>query len=249
MQITLAVRVLRVSTLGSALLLGACGSEAGSGTTPGAGDNGGTSAGGTAASGGGRAGSAAGGANVGPGGASGIAGQSSSAGLSGTTNSAGATGSSGAGGATTNSGGAGAGGANPGAGAGGTGTAAGGTGAGGATAGAGGSAGQAGSGGTSGGPLPPSVTGLFPGIGAMGVCLDAPLTLTFSSAPSLGTAGKISIYATSNPNTAIDTVDIAAASYTDTIGGQARNLVRPVFIDGNSAVVYFNQPKRAAHKR
>jgi pectin methylesterase-like acyl-CoA thioesterase len=246
MQMTFAARVLRVSTLGSALLLGACGSDAGTTNTPGANDNGGTSAGGTASSGGGRAGNASGGASVGgPGGATGNAGQSSSAGLGGTTNSAGSTGSSGAGsgagGTTSSNGGAGTGpgGASASAGAGGTA-------AGGATAGAGGSIGQAGSGGASGGPLPPSVTGIFPGIAATGVCLDAPLTLTFSSAPSLGTAGKISIYATSNPNTAIDTVDIAAASYSDTIGGQAKNLVRPVFIDGNSAVVYFHQHKLSA---
>jgi hypothetical protein len=91
------------------------------------------------------------------------------------------------------------------------------TGAGGAGAGSGGSAGgtggHAGSGGaTGGGPLPPSVTGLFPGIGATGVCLDAPLTITFASAPSVGAAGTISIYAASNTKTAVDSINLAAAS-------------------------------------
>ena len=123
-----------------------------------------------------------------------------------------------------------------------------GAGAGGTSAGGSNAAGASGAGGAgTGGPLPPTLTALFPGVGATGVCLDAPLTLGFASAPSIGTAGKISIYAASSPSTAVDSIDIGAASYSDTIGGQMRNLVRPVFVEGNSAVVYLHQRKLAAN--
>jgi len=46
----------------------------------------------------------------------------------------------------------------------------------------GGRSGNAGAGNA--GPLPPTVTNLFPKPGANGVCLDAPRTLTFARAPS-----------------------------------------------------------------
>jgi pectin methylesterase-like acyl-CoA thioesterase len=97
------------------------------------------------------------------------------------------------------------------------------------------------------GPLPPSVTSLFPRPGASGVCLDAPLTMTFAAAPSVGSKGTITVYAKASPNTVVEQVDIAAASYSDVIGGQTKNLVRPVFIDGTSAVIYLHQHKLAAN--
>jgi len=97
------------------------------------------------------------------------------------------------------------------------------------------------------GPLPPSVSKLFPQPGANGVCLDAPLTMTFATAPSIGSKGTIAIYAKASPNTVVDQVDLAAPSYGDQIGGQVRNLVRPVFIEGTSAVIYFRQHKLAAN--
>lgn len=115
----------------------------------------------------------------------------------------------------------------------------------GVNSGGGSSAGSAG--GPSDGPLPPSVTSLFPKPGASGVCLDASLTMTFASAPSIGSKGTISVYAKANPNTAVDKVDVAATSYSDSIGGQTRNLVRPVFIDGTSAVIYLHQHKLSAN--
>ena len=97
--------------------------------------------------------------------------------------------------------------------------------------------------------LPKSVSGLFPAQNSTGVCTDAPLTITFNTKPALGATGKIAIYAQSNPNTAVDTVDLASTKITDTIGGQVRNEVRPVFIDGNQAVVYFHQRKLSANTR
>lgn len=99
------------------------------------------------------------------------------------------------------------------------------------------------------GPLPPSVTSLFPKPGASGVCLDAPLTITFAVAPSLGSKGTIAIYAQTSPSTVVDKIELDAASYTDVIGGQTKNLVRPVFIDGTSAVIYFHQRKLLANTR
>ena len=117
----------------------------------------------------------------------------------------------------------------------------------GTSAGAAGNSGQAGAGGSV--DLPPSVNTLFPVPNSSSVCLDAPLSITFSSKPTLGSTGKIAIYAQSNPSTAVDTVDLATAQITDTIGGQVRNEVRPVFIDGNVAVVYFHQRKLSANTR
>jgi len=116
------------------------------------------------------------------------------------------------------------------------------------TAGGGGSIGTAGgAGGGSNGPLPPAVTSLFPRPGATGVCLDVPLTLTFANAPNIGNKGTIAIYAKASPNTVVDQVDLAATTFSDSIGGLSKNLVRPVFIDGTSAVVYFHQHKLAAN--
>ena len=122
-------------------------------------------------------------------------------------------------------------------------------GAGGALAGNAGAAGSVAQAGAGNVMLPPSVSALFPGPNSTGVCIDAPLSITFSSKPSLGSTGKIAIYAQSNPNTAIDTVDLAVDRISDTIGGQVRNEVRPVFIDGNQAVVYFHQRKLSANTR
>ncbi|HEY0462799.1 MAG TPA: Ig-like domain-containing protein, partial [Polyangiaceae bacterium] len=84
------------------------------------------------------------------------------------------------------------------------------TGGGNSLGGMGASAGSAGAG--SDGPLPPSVTSLFPKPGASGVCLDAPLTMTFAAAPTLGSKGTISIYAKASPSTIVDQIEIGAAS-------------------------------------
>jgi hypothetical protein len=105
------------------------------------------------------------------------------------------------------------------------------SGAGGVHLGGGGSA----SGGTA-GSLPPGVTALFPSPGATSVCPDPPLRITFGAAPALGTTGKIQVF--NAAGTAVAAVDMAAATVNDTIGGTAFVLLRPVFVDGNDAVVY-----------
>jgi pectin methylesterase-like acyl-CoA thioesterase len=98
----------------------------------------------------------------------------------------------------------------------------------------GGSAGGGGSGGQ--GTLPAGVTALFPAPESTGVCPDPPLRITFASPPTLGNSGKIQVFKASG--TAVATVDMAAATITDTIGGTQFVLLRPVYVDGNSAVIY-----------
>jgi|GEM_PF-905069 len=223
---------------GIALLLGACGGgsdapsmeqSGGGSAVPNAGRSGGTA--GAGESGAGAAPGTAGTTNAAGRGGAAIGGAPASGGTAGS--SAGAPdGSAGTPNGTAGASAAGASGASVG----------GSTGSGGASAGGGGSAGAGNV-----GPLPPSVTRLFPGSGTSGVCLDAPLTMTFAAAPTLGTKGTIAIYAKSNPSTAVDSVDIAASSYSDVIGGQTRNLVRPVFVDGTSAVIYLRRHKLSAN--
>lgn len=95
------------------------------------------------------------------------------------------------------------------------------------------------------GPLPASVSDLFPLPGATSVCVDAPLTITFSSPPSIGQSGTIRVYAKASPTTPVDSIDVAATSFTGSVGGQSRNFVRPIFIDDKTAVVYFRSGKLA----
>lgn len=53
-----------------------------------------------------------------------------------------------------------------------------------------------------------SATALTPGNGATGLCYDTPLTITFSVAPTLRTAGSIKIYNVTNTTTPVDTIDL-----------------------------------------
>ena len=102
-----------------------------------------------------------------------------------------------------------------------------------------GGAGPGGLGGAGGAvPLPAGVTGLFPSPGGQGICPDPPLRLTFTAAPTLGTAGRIQVWNAAQPATPVAVVDMAAAMVSDTIGGTAFQLLRPVYVEGNAAVVY-----------
>ena len=62
--------------------------------------------------------------------------------------------------------------------------------------------------------------------------------MTFASPPTLGSAGKIRVYDVAQPATPVATVDMGAATFSDTIGGTTFNTVRPAYVDGNDAVVY-----------
>ena len=203
----------------------------------------------------------------------GAAGTIGTAGASGTTGSAGSVGSAGTSGRGGAAGGAGRGGsggvAGPrrrggGAGRGGTGggagtTGGGGAGRGGATGGAGqvdsrtrrigrsrvaraATAGTTGQGGQ--GNLPAGVTSLFPAPNGQNLCPDPPLKITFSGAPTLGSSGRIRVF--NSGGTAVATVDMAAASVSQTIGGMAFTVSRPVYVDGNTVSVTL-PPKALAY--
>jgi pectin methylesterase-like acyl-CoA thioesterase len=204
--------------------VGGSGGQAGDGAATGgafAGGGGGQGSGGVGAGGQGAGGAATGG--------SGPSKSDASAGGQGTGGSA--TGGTGAGGA----------------GSGGSGTAKGGAGGndagsatGGVTGTGGAGTGGAGTGGTGAGGtqanLPAGVTALFPPPEGQGICPDPPLRITFSGAPTLGTAGKIQVYGSSG--TAVASVDLAASTVTDTIGGTSFIMLRPVYVDGNDVVIY-----------
>jgi pectin methylesterase-like acyl-CoA thioesterase len=101
------------------------------------------------------------------------------------------------------------------------------------------SGGEGGSGGADAGkgegPLPGGAMA-FPPPNGDDVCPDPPLRITFSGPPKLGTSGKIQVFGSSG--TAVAAIDMAAASFSDTIGGTSFNTVRPAYVDGNDAVVY-----------
>lgn len=93
----------------------------------------------------------------------------------------------------------------------------------------------------SGMPINPSsvtIDSRFPESGAK-VCADAPLRLSFSAKVAVGAQGKIQVFKASAPTTAIDTIDVAAAMpVRDTIAGRGFFKIRPIFIEGNDAVIY-----------
>jgi pectin methylesterase-like acyl-CoA thioesterase len=70
------------------------------------------------------------------------------------------------------------------------------------------------------------------------LCADPPLRITFAAPPSLGSAGKIQVYDVAQPATAVASVDMSAATTTDTIGGASFTLPRAAYVDGNDAVFY-----------
>src|SRR5262249_25457537 len=80
-----------------------------------------------------------------------------------------------------------------------------------------------------------SVSTLFPSNGAANLPIDAPLKIMFGVAPMLGTSGLIQIRDAAT-NAVVDTIDLAAASQTKTIGGTAYNYL-PVIVSGNTALI------------
>jgi pectin methylesterase-like acyl-CoA thioesterase len=93
-----------------------------------------------------------------------------------------------------------------------------------------------------------AATGIVTGTasGTSHACVDTPLTITFGSAPTLGTAGSITVH---NADGSIaDTIDLAdPASSTETVGGatdEAGNLhyftYYPVIITGDTATIYLH---------
>jgi pectin methylesterase-like acyl-CoA thioesterase len=85
--------------------------------------------------------------------------------------------------------------------------------------------------------LPTGVTGLFPLPGATNICADPALRLRFANPPKLGSSGKLRVFDAAAPNAAVVTVDFAAMSVTQSVGGQSYNQARPIFLEGNDVVV------------
>jgi hypothetical protein len=92
------------------------------------------------------------------------------------------------------------------------------------------------------GPVPAGVSALFPPNGGRAICPDPALHITFAAPPTLGTAGRIQVF-NAQTSAAVATVDMAAATTTNTIGGMALNILRPAYVDGNDAVITL--PSRA----
>jgi pectin methylesterase-like acyl-CoA thioesterase len=209
--------------------------SAGASGTPG---TGGSSSGG--ASGAAGQGGASGAAGSGPAGATGSGGRggTTGAGQGGRAGSA-AVGRGGAGGGTA--GAAGRGGTTGAAGAAGVAGTTGGAGRGGA----GGPAGATGQGGTAGqGNLPAGVTSLFPPPNGQNLCPDPPLKITFSGTPTLGSSGLIRVF--TSGGSLVASVDLAAASVSESIGGMTFMVSRPVYVDGNTVSVTL-PPKSLAY--
>jgi pectin methylesterase-like acyl-CoA thioesterase len=78
---------------------------------------------------------------------------------------------------------------------------------------------------------------LFPAAGGQGLCADVPLRLTLTGPPMLGSAGLIQVWDASATGTPVASVDMAAATYTETLEGMVFNLPRPVYVDGNDVIV------------
>lgn len=104
----------------------------------------------------------------------------------------------------------------------------------------GGTGGMTGSGGTMGtggsGGMGVMGTTMFPRPGGTNLCPDPTLRITFSGAPTIGTAGKIQVF-NATSGAVVAAVDVAATAFTKTIGGMVYNTQRPVYIDGNTIVV------------
>jgi pectin methylesterase-like acyl-CoA thioesterase len=84
-------------------------------------------------------------------------------------------------------------------------------------------------------PLP--LRAAQPAPGAVAVCPDSPLRLTFRDAPTLGQAGVIRLVDTAT-GVAADTIDLAAPDPTKSIGTEPGYRYRPVIVDGATVTIY-----------
>jgi pectin methylesterase-like acyl-CoA thioesterase len=79
---------------------------------------------------------------------------------------------------------------------------------------------------------------VFPAPNSQGVCADPPLRITFLNPPTLGTAGKIQVFDAAQTATPVAAVDMAATTFTNSVGGMTFNITRPAYVDGDDAVIY-----------
>jgi pectin methylesterase-like acyl-CoA thioesterase len=89
--------------------------------------------------------------------------------------------------------------------------------------------------------LDDAITTRFPVPGST-TCADASLRMTFASAPTLGTAGKIRVLDADAPDMPAVEIDLGGMFFSGLIGGKLLQLGKPVFIDGNDVVVYLAGP-------
>lgn len=89
--------------------------------------------------------------------------------------------------------------------------------------------------------------------GTVNACVDTPLTITFGSAPTLGTTGSITVH--NADGSVADTIDLAdPASSTETVGGATDEAGNPhffnyfpVIITGDTATVYLHHELAYGH--
>jgi pectin methylesterase-like acyl-CoA thioesterase len=103
----------------------------------------------------------------------------------------------------------------------------------------GGAGGQSGASvGAAGEPAAPVDSGpLFPANGATNVCADATLRMRFDGAPSVGNTGKIQVFKTSAPGSAVAAVDLATTNVSVRAGGKMLTLPRPVYVGAREVIV------------
>jgi pectin methylesterase-like acyl-CoA thioesterase/lysophospholipase L1-like esterase len=78
---------------------------------------------------------------------------------------------------------------------------------------------------------------IFPPAGAINICIDTPLRLTFDGPPTLSQSGTAQIL--DDTGTVVDAIDLSARTLSKTIGGLPNFNYYPVVINGNEAVVAF----------
>jgi hypothetical protein len=78
-----------------------------------------------------------------------------------------------------------------------------------------------------------------PATGTTGQCTDAPISVTFDQAPTLGATGKITF--TNSAGTVVDSIDMSANPQTKSIGGSSL-VYYPVLINGKIATIYPHVP-------
>lgn len=84
----------------------------------------------------------------------------------------------------------------------------------------------------------------FPAAGAVNVCPDTPLRLTFFFPPTLGHAGRIHIVDAAT-GADVDTIDVSSRTAYQTIGGEPGYRYYPVILSGRQATIY---PRNGALK-
>jgi hypothetical protein len=85
-----------------------------------------------------------------------------------------------------------------------------------------------------------SVTAVSPANGATAICVDTPLSVTFSDTISLGTIGSVKIFDAANPGTPVDTLEVAdGLTQQRYFPGDGQSFTYPTFtISGNTVTIH-----------